>query len=608
MEAEASTLSDRTSFLLDALPDARSSPWATDDAAAQFLIKLAGTSSDELKRYPQKLKNEQEFTTRETQQLAFENYKTFIETATCTTEIFRDVNSIEDTTSALLDKLPEFSKSCKGFLDEAEKINLARKQNAKTLQHHAQVLEILEIPQLMDTCVRNAYYEEALQLQAHVSQLCKRHPNIEIIGVIADEVALHSKLMQANLLTQLRSDVQLPACLKVIGYLRRLNVYTELELRVQFLQARDVWLQKTLRNISSKDPYTFITKTVENCRVHLFDIITQYKAVFSSSIESGDSNFGSKSGASGSEGLLSGWVLQRVTDFLTILEEHLPRLNDRFNTVLGQCMHFALSLGRVGMDFRPLLGPLFERTISDLFATRVDLAFADFVEQVPTLALVAHATLPDTEVSEGITDAPIAPLSLMAYPILARLTNNLLSALNELRECAPLAIGTTVAKALCQCLESVASQLADYHAIHRETFDNRDKKNFVGLTHMFIESLVPCIVRCVDAIYPESNYQDGMISIPSPAALIDRLTIARPLSSVCQAAEAIVRASITGGDPIIIVATETASESADTRDSALASDTAASTVPAAPSTENPSAEHTASAENSSPAPTASPPS
>jgi hypothetical protein len=44
---------------------------------------------------------------------SFDNYKTFIETATCTTEIFRDVNVIEDTTDHLLEKLPDFSDACK---------------------------------------------------------------------------------------------------------------------------------------------------------------------------------------------------------------------------------------------------------------------------------------------------------------------------------------------------------------------------------------------------------------------------------------------------------------------------------------------------------------
>lgn len=190
----------------------------------------------------------------------------------------------------------------------------------RPLYRHTTLLEVLELPQLMETVVRNQHYEEALELQvgtsdslllkfytnpkfddanfwppvsataaqAYVVRLVKRQGGVGVLEDIGRAVQGSMALMLSQLLHQLRAPVQLPQCLKVstlllgvlnmfqvISYLRRLDVYGEQELRLVFLQAREAWLDSVVAGVAREDPSSHLTGVMEAMRVHLFDIVTQ---------------------------------------------------------------------------------------------------------------------------------------------------------------------------------------------------------------------------------------------------------------------------------------------------------------------------------------------
>jgi hypothetical protein len=52
---------------------------------------------------------------------------------------------------------------------------------------------------------------------------------------IANDADLFRETMMNQLLKEINSNIQLPTCLKVIGYLRRMDKFSESQLRIKFL-------------------------------------------------------------------------------------------------------------------------------------------------------------------------------------------------------------------------------------------------------------------------------------------------------------------------------------------------------------------------------------
>ena len=117
----------------------------------------------------------------------------------------------------------------------------SQRRNSALLEQHTSVLEVLEQPQLMDTCVRNGLFDEALELESAARARALLHADVPIIRRVSDEVSAHVEGLRGQLLSQLCGQLHLPEALRCVGYLRRLpppHGMNEVELRSSFLRNR----------------------------------------------------------------------------------------------------------------------------------------------------------------------------------------------------------------------------------------------------------------------------------------------------------------------------------------------------------------------------------
>lgn len=151
----------------------------------------------------------------------------------------------------------------------------------RTLLQHSSLLELLELPSLMDACVRSNLYEEALSIASFANTLERRHTekNIVVIRVIKQIRSRQSDLRR-HLLFRLKQNVTMPQCLEVVTALRRLNSIDvegcqdidkvhdgmDLKLQVDFLEARDAWLESSPRTSTPLAPSEQLLDTIERYR------------------------------------------------------------------------------------------------------------------------------------------------------------------------------------------------------------------------------------------------------------------------------------------------------------------------------------------------------
>lgn len=115
----------------------------------------------------------------------------------------------------------------------------------RTLLQHGSLLELLELPALMDACLRAGLYDEALAVAAFGNTLERRHSmqhphqhrektprndaeevregGEEVIQSVVWSLRSRESDLRHHLLSRLRGSISMPHCLEIVTALRRLN-------------------------------------------------------------------------------------------------------------------------------------------------------------------------------------------------------------------------------------------------------------------------------------------------------------------------------------------------------------------------------------------------
>ena len=468
-----------------------------------YLSDLLSFSVTQLNREPERLKEQGERAVLARRETAQRRYDAFVGASECYDVVRREVADVERGLEAMRASLPALRAGCQAFAVRAEQISKARAAHRRTLANQSALLDLLEAPSLQDTCVRHGNYDEALEIQSFVDKALRRHGDKKIAAIaqIGEGSRRASDAMLAQLLDKLRDPhVTLPECLKVVGVLRRADAMDETAMRRAFLRCRERAAADAAAAVDGADAYEYVKRLTDAHRTRVFDVATQYRAVFADDEEDEDElTSDSSARESGAEEtndafersrLLRSWCTHRTGEYLRRLELAVPEIDEgaRLAAAHEHARYCAASLARAGMEYRPLLTPIFADAAAALYASCLADAARDFERVVEThrwTGVVAAGAARDgpgpgdgaetdeTTEKEKSDDRRLEkekpsapPRALLEHGPVASFTNGALRALNELRHCAR---GSPSVRAACaartrEALTRAAVALAAVHA------------------------------------------------------------------------------------------------------------------------------------------------
>jgi len=309
----------------------------TKQTSQSYLSNLTTCSLQDLLSEPTILQTQSHHLTSSLTSLTHTSYPTFLSLHQTTNALTTSLTSLSSSLDSLLNSsLPALEETAAGWKSRTEAVLKERSKARVVLEQHEKIRDLLEIPILIDTCVRNGYFAEALSLVSHAKALAanasaaNKPPSLILSSVLSE---VHYSIMQMllSLLTTLyEPNRKLPALWKAVNFLRKMDVFgpsspfasapqhlkatlaladldksvdlladdisSEEQIALAFLVGRESCLKSTLEPCGSdvtrmthggelderekEDLARYLKKYIDLWREGVYDVITQYSTIF----------------------------------------------------------------------------------------------------------------------------------------------------------------------------------------------------------------------------------------------------------------------------------------------------------------------------------------
>ncbi|KAJ6257091.1 hypothetical protein Dda_7976 [Drechslerella dactyloides] len=213
-------------FLADSLPPELTERGSEHAAAASaYLSRLTALSFNDIaNNEPAVLKSSNQSINLSLQSLASRSYPGFISASEQLSTLPASLDKLNDSIEELKSHLPALDAHLTSFSQKYHKSSPFLQERARkhTLARtFPKLLDILELPTLLQSAIASSNPSLALDVHSHVRRLHQLYPTTPIIISVARECDGLLRILNTQLLTTLRGPLKLPTAIKTIGYLKR---------------------------------------------------------------------------------------------------------------------------------------------------------------------------------------------------------------------------------------------------------------------------------------------------------------------------------------------------------------------------------------------------